>query len=166
MVAVRGAGRYSVCHLPVNGHVLRIAVRRRRRPLPEPQDRKTSACGRRFVRRPSISWETARRSELEEIPPDHRGRPQPRERDRVRCADSLLAATPPSKETFPLPGDWDTASSCEPADTSGTKPIDRARARQAAMWREQRAMGVQWKITDLVTLGQPARTCAFSDGLR
>lgn len=65
------------------------------------------------------------------------------------------------KQTLPLPPYGDIAHSCEPDGTSGPTAIDRARARQAAMWREQRAMGVQWKVTDFVTLGSPLAHAPF-----
>jgi hypothetical protein len=48
------------------------------------------------------------------------------------------------KQTFPIPPDPD------PNDAAGDY-----RRQQAAMWRRQRTMGVQWKITDFVTLGSP-----------
>lgn len=38
---------------------------------------------------------------------------------------------------------------------------DQARELQTAVWREQRAVGVQWKITDLVTLGSPLAHAPF-----
>ena len=46
--------------------------------------------------------------------------------------------------------------------------IDAARELQSALWRDQRRMGVQWKITDFVTLGSPLAHAPFlmaaSDG--
>jgi len=41
---------------------------------------------------------------------------------------------------------------------------DDARILQAGVWREQRAIGVQWKITDFVTLGSPLAHAPFPDG--
>jgi hypothetical protein len=38
---------------------------------------------------------------------------------------------------------------------------DEARALQAGVWREQRSIGVQWKITDFVTLGSPLTHAPF-----
>src|SRR5262249_57921075 len=65
------------------------------------------------------------------------------------------------KQTFPPPPDLNTDEPGEPAGTCGTTATDRTRALQAAMWREQRAMGVQWKITDFVTLGSPLAHASF-----
>ena len=39
--------------------------------------------------------------------------------------------------------------------------VDDARLLQAGVWREQRAIGVQWKITDFVTLGSPLAHAPF-----
>jgi len=36
-----------------------------------------------------------------------------------------------------------------------------ARALQSALWREQRQLGVQWKITDFITLGSPLAHASF-----
>jgi hypothetical protein len=38
---------------------------------------------------------------------------------------------------------------------------DRARDKQSATWRQQRELGVQWKVTDLVTLGSPLAHSSF-----
>ncbi len=54
------------------------------------------------------------------------------------------------KQTFPVSSDGDADDSTEDY-----------RGRQAAMWRKQRAMGVQWKITDFVTLGSPLAHTQF-----
>jgi hypothetical protein len=39
--------------------------------------------------------------------------------------------------------------------------VDDARILQAGVWREQREIGVQWKITDFVTLGSPLAHAPF-----
>jgi len=53
------------------------------------------------------------------------------------------------KQTFPVP-----------PESGVVTPTDHPE-RQAATWREQRAIGVQWKITDLVTLGSPLAYAQF-----
>ena len=54
------------------------------------------------------------------------------------------------KRTFPLPSHWDAEDATEDY-----------RTQQAAMWRRQRGIGVQWKITDFVTLGSPLAHAQF-----
>jgi hypothetical protein len=49
----------------------------------------------------------------------------------------------------------------EPPAGSEARAIDQARREQSAAWREQREIGVQWKITDFVTLGSPLAHAPF-----
>jgi hypothetical protein len=51
---------------------------------------------------------------------------------------------------------FDVSSAVFDAQASGNY-----REQQAATWRAQRAMGVQWKITDLITLGSPLAHAPF-----
>ena len=42
-----------------------------------------------------------------------------------------------------------------------TSMIEKPRELQSALWREQRDVGIQWKITDFVTLGSPLAHAGF-----
>jgi hypothetical protein len=42
-----------------------------------------------------------------------------------------------------------------------TSMTDKPRELQSALWREQRSVGIQWKITDFVTLGSPLAHARF-----
>jgi hypothetical protein len=44
---------------------------------------------------------------------------------------------------------------------AGASSLADGRALQSSLWREQRAIGVDWKITDFVTLGSPLAHAAF-----
>ena len=44
---------------------------------------------------------------------------------------------------------------------SSTLSSEQCRTVQSAIWREQRAIGVQWKITDFITLGSPLAHAPF-----
>jgi hypothetical protein len=57
--------------------------------------------------------------------------------------------------------DRDARARYEQLRASDKASIEAARDVQSTMWREQRRMGVQWKITDFVTLGSPLAHAPF-----
>jgi hypothetical protein len=65
-----------------------------------------------------------------------------------------------AKATFPLPAQADAVEDYEQNRDIVATPAA-GRDLQAAVWREQRAMGIQWKITDLITLGSPLAHASF-----